>query len=554
MRPRTLFIALIALTMLVGATGVMGCGKKPEEAGPAEEEAIEVVQAPPTPVSVSTAVRAPIKETIRATGTIAAVREVNIVPEGGGIVTRVYADIGDRVTKGSLLVAMGTDILSAQARQADAGVAAARARVVQAKDTVDLTGDTTGINVEQAQKQLESAQTQLDKALTGAETTETSVNNGIRQAKIGVQQAETSLADVRRGAREQQIAQAKSQVEMAKATYDLAKSQYDVKKRLYTQGAASGTEFGESLAQFQGARSQLEQAEEALDLVKEGATTEQIRLAELQLEQANEQLQQAESQRDQITLAQEDVKLARTQVRLAEDQVSMAKAGRGEVKVRAGDVEAAEAGLRQAQASSDLAHLMVGKNYVRSPITGLVTTRFIDPGEQAGNQDPVFMIVDISTVYIEAVIGESQVAQLHEGHQATVTVKGLANAEFTGHIVDINPASIPGQRNFIARILVQNEGEILRPGMSADVALDVSENAGAVLVSVDAIVEDRDVRKVYTVVDNVVDVREVQVGASERGQVEVISGIEPGDMVVVAGQADLAHEERVEPIQRTGGI
>ncbi len=556
MRPRTTFIALIALTVVVSAAGIMGCAKKadaPEE-GLAEEGAAAVVTKRATPISVATAVRAPIKETIRATGSVAAVREVNVIPEGGGIVTAVYADIGDRVTKGCLLLSMGTDILNAHARQADAGVAAAKARLEQAKDTVDLTGDTTGITVEQAEKQLESAETQLQKALTGAEATETNVNNGIRQAEIGVQQAETSLADVRRGAREQQIAQAESQVEMIKAQHDLAKSQYEVKKRLYTQGAASGTEFGEALATFQAVRAQLKQAEEALDLTKEGATTEQVRLAELQLDQAKEQLKQAESQRNQITLSKEDVQLARTQVRLAEDQVSMAKAGTGQVKVRRGDVDAAEAGVRQAQASADLAHIMVGKNRVYSPLTGLVTMRFTDPGEQAGNKDPVFMIVDISTVYVEAVIGEGQIAQVHEGQQATVTVKGLANAEFTGNVIAINPASIPGQRNFIARILIQNSGEILRPGMSADVALDVSENAGAVLVSVDAVVEDRDVRKIYAVVDNRIDIREVELGASERGHVEVTSGIEPGDTIVVAGQADLADEERVEPIERTGGI
>jgi RND family efflux transporter MFP subunit len=134
-----------------------------------------------------------------------------------------------------------------------------------------------------------------------------------------------------------------------------------------------------------------------------------------------------------------------------------------------------------------------------------------------------------------------------------VTVKGLSGAEFTGHVVDINPASIPGQRNFIARILVRNDGEFLRPGMSADVALNVSENAGAVVVPRDAVVEDRDLRQVYAVVDSRVEIREVEIGVTERGHLEIVSGVKPGDTLVVAGQADLADGERVEPVQRQGG-
>ena len=556
MSRRTL-IGIVAAVVVVAVAVMLigGCPKKNAGEAAAPEAQTEVAAGTRrTPVSVVTAVRGPIREAIRVTGTVAALREVDVVPEGGGRVRGVYADIGDRVSKGALLLSMDTDILGAQSRQAQAALDIAKARLKQAKDTTSLTDDTTGISVAQAEKNVDLARTQLQKAETGAATTETRVNNGIQQARIGVQSAETQLADVRRGSRRQQIAQAKSAVEMAQAQYDFTKSQYEIKKRLYTQGAASGTEFGEALAQFESARSQLDQAKAQLDLVEEGPTAEQVGLAELQVEQANEQLRLAEAQRDDIALAREDVALARTQLQLAEDQLDMARAGKGEVVVRESDVDAAVAGVRQAAASADLADLMIGKNRVYSPLSGLVTMRFADPGEQAGNQDPVFRIVDISKVYVEAVLGERDVAQVHEGQSATVTVKGLAGAEFEGHVVDINPASIPGQRNFTARVLVDNEGDMLRPGMSAEVALVVSETAAAVLLQRDAVVEDREKRLVYVVLGDAVEVREVDLGADERGRVEILSGVDVGELVVVAGQASLADGERVEPIQRESGL
>ncbi|MGQ9732775.1 MAG: efflux RND transporter periplasmic adaptor subunit [Candidatus Zipacnadales bacterium] len=551
MRAWRLRIAALVGVALIVAVAVLSCGKfggGPRGAGGPGSAASAVAAA--TPVSVITAMRGPIRDIIRVTGTVVALREVDVVPEASGRVLSVHADVGDRVTKGSLLLRFDTDLMATQARQAEAGVELAKARLMQAKDTASLTGQTTGITVEQAEKQVEQARTQLAKAETAAQTTETTVNNNIAQAQLAVQSAETQLAEVRRGAREQVKKQAEAQVQIAQAGYDFAKSQYDVKKRLYTQGAASGTEYGQALAELQSARSALEQARQNLDLVKEGPTTEQVRLAELQLERAKEQLRLAEAQRSQIDLAREDVELSRTQVRLAEDQLAMARAAKGEVKVRQGDIEAAKAGVTQAAAQRDYAYTTLRKHSVYAPISGLVALRLTDPGESAGPTKSVFRLVDISSVYVEAVLSESDVERVEKGQEATVIVKGLKDAEFRGTVYDISPSAIPGQRNFIARVLVKNTGEILRPGMSAEVSLIVGENASAVLVPRDAIVEDREKRLVYAVENGQVRIRPVKLGVEERGTVEVVSGVKAGDLLVVAGQSSLAEGQKVEPVQR----
>jgi RND family efflux transporter MFP subunit len=552
MRSWTLRIGLGLLGLALLAGGSLSCGRaKPGGPKGAAPEAKGGRAA--APVSVVTAMRGPIRDTVRVTGTVHALREVQVTPEGAGRVTGVYADVGDRVARGSLLLRFDTDLLAAQVRQAEAGVELAQARLKQAKDTVALTGSTTGISVEQALKQVDSARSQLAKAETGASTTETAVNNRIAQAQLGVQQAQTALTDVRRGARDQQKRQVQAQVEIAQAGYEFAKSQYEVKKRLYTQGAASGTEFGQALAEFQQARSALEQAKQQASLVEEGPTTEQVHLAELQVEQAKEQLKLAEAQRDQITLAREDVQLARTAVRLAEDQLALARAGRGEVTVRSSDIDAARAGVRQAQASRDLARTTLGRQGVYAPISGLVSARMTDPGESAGPGEAAFTLVDVSSVYIHAVLGEADVDRVRPGQRATVTVRSVGATALTGRVVDVNPGSLRGQRNFVARILLQNPNEVLRPGMSAEVSLLVGENAGAVLVPVDAIVEDRDKRLVYAVIDGKIDILPVQVGSRDAGRAEITDGLQAGTQVVVAGQNDLAEGQPVQPVQREGG-
>ncbi len=551
MNRQTIRVLGAALLVVVCVVGVVSCaklrGRGAAKAPPA------AVTAPATPVSVVTAMRGAIKDAIVATGTVAAIHEVNVMPEGAGRVTAVYADLGERVSQGSLLVRLDVDLLSAQVRQADANVAAARARLSQAKDTVDLTDSTKTISVEQARKQVEQAQTQLAKAQTGAQTVETSVNNQIAQARLGVQSAQTQLTDIRRGARDQQRKQALAQVDAAQANYDFAKNQYEVKKRLYTQGAASGTEFGSAMSEYQAARAQLEQARQAQSLTEEGPTGEQIHLGELQVDRAQEQLRLAEAQRDQIALAHNDVELAQRAVRLAQDQVDLARAGKGEVKVRRGDVDAAAAGVKMAAASRDLASTSLSKSSVYSPISGLVSARLTEPGEYANPAMPVFRLVDISRVYVNAVLSEADITRISRGQQAAITLKGTAGASFVGQVVDITPSAIPNQRNFIVRILVDNQGQVLRPGMSADVRITVGENSAAVLVPRDCVVEDRQERLVYAVVDGKIEVRKVRLGAEEASRVEIAQGVKEGDLLVAAGQTDLANGQAVKPIQREAG-
>ncbi|MBM3500613.1 MAG: efflux RND transporter periplasmic adaptor subunit, partial [Armatimonadetes bacterium] len=161
---------------------------------------------------------------------------------------------------------------------------------------------------------------------------------------------------------------------------------------------------------------------------------------------------------------------------------------------------------------------------------------------------------DISSVYIQAVIGEKDIPKVSPGQEAEVAVPGLPGARLSGRVVDVAPSALRGQRNFSARVLVKNEGEVLKPGMSADVSLVVGEASSAVLAPRDAIVEDRDKRLVYAVEGGVVKVREVELGAEERGRVEIVSGVRAGDTLVVTGQSDLADGEKVQPVQREGGL
>ncbi|MCD6361562.1 MAG: biotin/lipoyl-binding protein, partial [Armatimonadetes bacterium] len=238
--------AVIAAAVILLA----GCGRK----GPGESA--EAAQTAPTPVVVATAMRGAIEDTLELTGTAQADDEVDVVPEVAGKVTGVYADVGDYVRAGQTLVRLDTQLASAQASQAAAGVTAARAALKQARTARDLTANQTAIAVDLARARLAAAREQLKKAETAAQLTENTVNSNIEQARTALQSAQTALDEIRAGARAQQRLQAQAQVDQAKAALDLAEQTYERNRKLFEGGVIPEIQLDQVRTQYEVAKAQ----------------------------------------------------------------------------------------------------------------------------------------------------------------------------------------------------------------------------------------------------------------------------------------------------------
>jgi len=546
---RLYYAALVLLGLAALTAGLMlGCGRNGAPGG-AEAEAADT-QA--TPVSVATAMRGAIEDTLELSGTAEAQDEVDVVPEMAGKVTGVYADVGDYVRRGQTLVRLDTQLASAQASQAAAGVNAAQASLEQARTARDLTDSQTAIAVDLAESQLAAAREQLRKAETAAQLTERTVTTNIDQARTGVQTAEARLAEVRAGARAQQLAQVQAQVDQAKASLDLAEQTYQRYRNLYEGGAIPEVQLDQMRTQYEVAQAQYRQALEAKSLTEEGARSEQVRQAELAVQAAQEQLRLAEASRGQITIARHDVDTAREGVRQAQENLNAAIANREQVQVSERQIEAARAAIGQATAAHHAASVSVNKHTVHAPISGLVARRMVDQGEGATPGVPVMRLVNINPIRVDAVVSELDVDRVRVGDRAVVSFDGLPDDEFLGTVVDIAPQATMDSRNFVARLHVDNPAGAIKPGMFARVQLVLDSRSDSVLITRDALVERGEGRLVYVVRDHTIEVLEVEVGAITGNLVEILAGLREGDSVVVSGQDDLADGQRVEPQPRNG--
>ncbi|MBP1763203.1 MAG: efflux transporter, family, subunit [Firmicutes bacterium] len=173
---------------------------------------------------------------------------------------------------------------------------------------------------------------------------------------------------------------------------------------------------------------------------------------------------------------------------------------------------------------------------VVTPHAGTVIKRYLQTGDYAKAGTPIFNIADLSVLVAKATVGESQINQIVLGAPARVVIDALAGQEFSGSITKVSPAAIVPAHTFNMEVSLDNSENILRSGMFAKVVINGKEHPQALVVPESAIVLFEDQRSVFVLVGDQVQQRKLKLGYVGDGWAEVLSGLNPGDLVVVSGQ------------------
>jgi membrane fusion protein, heavy metal efflux system len=181
---------------------------------------------------------------------------------------------------------------------------------------------------------------------------------------------------------------------------------------------------------------------------------------------------------------------------------------------------------------------------VPAPFAGVVTERIANAGLNVDPSTKMFTVVDLSTVWLVADVYEKDFARVRVGSAATITTKAYPDT-LRGRVSYIDPQVNAETRTAKLRIEVSNPHQQLRLGMFADVSIEgVGESSGARIPR--GAVQNVDDRTVVYVADpkqpgRFIE-REVQLGQSFGSDVGVVSGVTPGDTVVVDGSFSLRAE------------
>lgn len=210
------------------------------------------------------------------------------------------------------------------------------------------------------------------------------------------------------------------------------------------------------------------------------------------------------------------------------------------------DLEVARTAMQTAEARLDGVLVNMSDRVVRAPFTGLLGFRQVSAGSLISPGTVITTLDDISIIKLDFTVPEAYLAAIHPGlniHAQSVVYEGR---DFPGEVRVVGSRIDPVTRSVQVRAEIDNGDAALRPGMLMTIKLDIDTH-DAMVVPEEAVMVDRNVQYVMVLNDNdTVRRAELQLGRREPGIVEVLSGLTPGDRVVVEGANNLRPGQKVK--------
>ncbi len=447
------------------------------------DDAIDEGENDLVPVEVETVSKSDLEEYLELSADLNSDGNVAVVPQVGGTIRSIDAEVGETVVKDQVLVELEDEDLANQVQQAESSVEQARLQLESARD----------VNFPRQIAELESQ---------------------LEQASESLQQAEMQLSNTRELGREKLEEQLGTQLREAEIYYREVENNYQRLKNLYEQDIVSRSEYDQVRAEYETAQSRFESAQRQLELEEESLESE-VRVLESQSRQAE----------DRYASARRQLELERS------GQQS--------------DLEMLEAQLRDARLGLESAQTAYEKSRIKAPISGTVSSITARLGDEASPGTPLLRLVDYGSLYAEANITERQLEMVREGMSVRIQVPTL-DRDFPGTIEEIDLAPREGTRSYSLKAYFDEAVEEVRMGQHARLLVVVQEARDAVVIPRRVLVEEEDEFFAFVVEDGVARKRALELGLKTEDAVEVTSGLEEGEQLVVRGEQFLSDGDKVE--------
>jgi len=209
---------------------------------------------------------------------------------------------------------------------------------------------------------------------------------------------------------------------------------------------------------------------------------------------------------------------------------------------------AAAANVAAARGAMNIVQKSLNDTIIRTPISGLVAARYVQPGEKVSPDNKLLDIVNLQKMELEAAVPTSDIAQIVVGQQVSLRIEGLPET-FDGKVVRVNPSTQAGSRSVLVYVQVANPKNVLRVGMFAEAQLVLKAKQGVLALPQSAVRKDTQGAFVYTIADGQLNKTPVTVGIDCRSNdeylTEIISGLDFGAQVIRTDMGNLQTGTRV---------
>lgn len=229
------------------------------------------------------------------------------------------------------------------------------------------------------------------------------------------------------------------------------------------------------------------------------------------------------------------------------------------------EVESARSGQRQtealyaiAQADLDLAGVQLEQaretlrdTGIRAPYAGIIARKSVTLGERVAPGQVLFQLADVETVKLDVRIPAAHIRQVDARAVATVRVTGIER-EFTGQVANIGPRADQGTRSFPVEIFLANRERRLLPGMFARAMIPVRGYPAAILIPRESVLFEGGEHTVFVADPDSgrATRRGVRIARRFGARYMITAGLEPGDLLVIAGQRLLLDGARIRVVTR----
>ena len=326
-----------------------------------------------------------------------------------------------------------------EARLVDEGETVKAGQTVARLDSAELTQE---VAVRRAEVQ--AVQAVLAELEAGSRPEE------IAQAEASAEQAKARLDEMLAGSRPEELSAAEAMLRRAKAETERARLDAERYEGLYKKEIVSAQQYDLARTAYETALARQREAEEQFKLVKEGPRREQI-----------EQARAAWSQ--------------------AQERFLLVKKG-----PRRETIDQARARLQQAKEALAVAETRLGYATLASPLSGVVLSKNVEPGEFVAAGTPVVTVADLENVWLRAYINETDLGRVKVGQRVRVTADTYPGKRYEGRVsfiasqAEFTPRSVQTEKERVklvyrVKVDIRNPNMELKPGMPADAEILLEE-------------------------------------------------------------------------------
>ncbi|MDY0235555.1 MAG: efflux RND transporter periplasmic adaptor subunit [Gudongella sp.] len=206
--------------------------------------------------------------------------------------------------------------------------------------------------------------------------------------------------------------------------------------------------------------------------------------------------------------------------------------------------------LTQAQISYEQAANGIDNTQVEAPMTGILSTLNVKTGQIAGSGQQAATIVDVSEVYIQLSVVESVVNDILEGDEIRLEIPAAATGEITSTVSYVSPSADPMNKLYTVKSYINNPDSKIRPGMSAKAIISLEKAEDAIVIPSNSIINEGDKKFVFVVEDDIAIEKEVTTGIDTGEFVEILSGLNFDEKIIIEGQFYVSDGSKVKVVVR----